>query len=454
MSTPSRLPDDQQRVLAAVDGLAAWSSALRWADVPAPVQQRLQLVLLDALAVTLLAGRLPERAPLVAAWDPGPGDCPVLGAGVLTGPEPAAWLNASAMVSLELDEGSKHAAGHPAAHGFPAVLALAAHRGADGPTTLVALLVAYEVAARAGRATRLRPGMHPHGSWGAAGGAAGCARLLGLDAAGTAAAVDTALGMPVAGHFSAALDGNPVRDQWLGATALTGLAAARLAASGLAHPTGTAARSLGELLGEFRPGELTAGLGSRWDVELGYLKRHSACAFTHPATDAVLGLRDQLVPAEVERVLVEVTSAAAQLSALPGPTRLAAMFSLPYVVATALVHGVVEPASYAPERRADPALAALAATVEVRAAADLDARLPDERGARVTVGLTGGRELRAAVRNPVGDADREPFDEASLLALLDRLLGPGDALARLRRCVADLPSAPTVRPVLAPLAAP
>ncbi|WP_410050232.1 MmgE/PrpD family protein [Actinomadura sp. CNU-125] len=86
----------------------------------------------------------------------------------------AAWLNANALVSLELDEGNKYAKGHPAAHGFPAVLALAAERVATGAdTAAAALLAAYEVAARFGRAARLRDGAHPHGNWGVAGAARG-----------------------------------------------------------------------------------------------------------------------------------------------------------------------------------------------------------------------------------------------------------------------------------------
>ncbi len=445
---------DQEEVLAALHTLGDWAVDLQWQDVPSRVQERLRLVLLDSLAVTMAGGQLPERAPLINAWDPGPGECAVLGAGVLTDPNTAAWLNASAMVSLELDEGNKHVAGHPAAHGFPAVLALAAHLGSDGPTTAVALLVAYEVAARFGRASRLRPGMHPHGNWGIAGGAAGCARLFGLDSAGTAAAIDTASGMPVAGHFAAALDGNPVRHEWMGATAVAALAAARLARAGGAHATGIAARSLGELLGELDATEIAAELGARWDVELGYFKRHASCAFTHPAADAALQLRDGLVLDEVAEVVVEVSSMAAGLDRPGADTRLGAMFSIPFVTATALVHGVVEPASYTAERLHDARLAALARQVRVVAAPDLDQRLPAERAVRMVVRTLNGTEVRCSLPNPVGDADYQPYDETGLTDLLSELLGPGDALARARTCVQELPCASSVQPVLAALAAP
>ncbi len=451
---PQQRETDQRQVLTAVRELATWATDLRWEYVPVRVRDRLRLVLLDSLAVTMAGGRLPERGALVTAWELCPGPCPVLGAGLSTGAEPAAWLNASAMVSLEMDEGNKHAAGHPAAHGFPAVLALAAQRDCAGPPTAVALLVAYEVAARFGRAARLRPGVHPHGNWGLTGGAAGCARLLGVDADGMAAAMDTASGMPIAGHFAAALDGNPVRHEWMGATAVAGLAAARLAAAGAAHATGIAARSLGEVLGSFDPAELTDGLGSRWDVELGYFKRHASCAFTHPAVDTVLRLREGLDVDEVTEVVLEVPSMVAALDDPRPQTRLAAMFSLPFVTATAVLHGVVEPGSYTTERLQDPRLNELAARVRVITAPDLDRRLPAERGARVLLRCRDGTKAQRAVRNPIGDADHQPFDEPGLLRVLAGLLGPGDALARVCACADGLFDAPSVRPLLAALAAP
>ncbi|EHK80314.1 MmgE/PrpD, partial [Saccharomonospora azurea SZMC 14600] len=76
-----------------------------------------------------------------------PGPAPLVGAGRHTTVDAAAWLNATALVALELDEGNKYAKGHPAAHGFPAVLALADTRDSSGAETAAALLAAYEVAA-------------------------------------------------------------------------------------------------------------------------------------------------------------------------------------------------------------------------------------------------------------------------------------------------------------------
>lgn len=387
----------------------------------------------------------------MTAWGTTPGPAPLVGAGATASVESAAWLNATALVGLELDEGHKYAKGHPAAHGLPVVLALASATRASGEQTLLALLAAYEVAARFGRATQLRPGAHPHGSWGIAGAASGCARLLGLSGARTATAIDAGTGLPVAGHFSTALDGNPVRNAWMGAANVSGLAAARMAAAGVARCTGTAAGSLGEMLGKFDAAELLDGLGSRWDIQLGYFKRHAACSFTHPAADAVLQLRDKVGdPRQVEDVLVETHSLAEALTRTRWDTQLAALFSTPFVVATALLHGAVPPAASAESARRDPALTDLAARVRVEVAPDLDARLPHERPVRVTV-RTAGHQLTAEVPNPVGDADHHPLNEAQVLDLLRTLLDD-DAVTTLHEVVTALPTTPDVAPLLARLA--
>ncbi|MEV4622550.1 MmgE/PrpD family protein [Asanoa sp. NPDC049573] len=402
--------------------LGGWVAGLRWADVPSSARARLGLVLLDSLGVTVVGARQPEQRALAAAWRPGAGASPLIGGGRSTTVETAAWLNATALCRLELDEGHKYAKGHPAAHGLPAVLALAADLGASGPETMAALLAAYEVAARFGRATTLRAGMHPHGSWGVAGAAAGCARLLGLPGDQVAAAIDAGGGLPVAGHFSSALDGNPVRDAWLGASNVSGLAAARMAVAGVARNTGTPAASLGDVLGRFDPAHLTDALGDRWDVELGYFKRHASCSFTHPAADAALLMRATLPLDDVEEVLVETHSLAGGLGRAEWDSRLGALFSTPFVVAAALVHGAVDPGVSASGTRDDPRVRALATKVNLKVADDLDARLPGERAARVTVRLANGPDRVVQVPNPVGDADYHPMDEPDVLALLGRLL--------------------------------
>jgi 2-methylcitrate dehydratase PrpD len=435
--------------------LGAWAASLLWDDVPQAEQDRLRLILIDTLGVMAVGAKEPEQQRLVAAWHPAPGSAPLVGANVLTTAEAAAWLNATALVRLELDEGHKYAKGHPAAHGFPAVLALAADTNATGPDTMAALVTCYEVAARFGRATRLRPGAHPHGSWGVAGAAAGCARLLSLGPDQMAAAIDTGSGMPIAGHFASALDGNPVRDAWMSASNMSGIAAARMAAADIARNTGTAALSLGQLLGEFDPSALTDALGERWDLNSGYFKRHASCSFTHPAADAALAMRDAMTPAQVasiDEIRVETHSLAVGLGRTEWNERLSALFSTPFVVAAALHHGNVHPAVSTEEQLRNPAVRALAAKVTVVMSDELDARLPDERAARVTIRF-GESEHVLEVPNPIGDSAYHPLGEPEVLSLLHSLLPDTTAVETIRSVVNELPSSHEARPLLQQLAA-
>ena len=441
MTNTGRGPDAEsaRRAAAATAGLGEWVSGLDAADVPRPVLDRLSLVLLNVAGVTAVGAALDEQAALRASWRAPDGPAPLIGAGRRVPADAAAWLNAAALVCLELDEGNKYAKGHPAAHGFPAVLALAAELDAAGADTAAALLAAYETASRFGRASRLRPGAHPHGNWGVAGAAAGCARLLGLGPEATAAAIDTGAGLPVAGHFASATDGNPVRDAWMGASNTSGLVAARMAAAGAARNTGTAALSLGGLLGGFDPSELTGALGTRWDVTRGYFKRHASCSFTHPAADAVLGLRDGLDPSRITGIAVETHALGAGLASAEWDNRLSAMFSQPFVIAAAVLEGEVGPRVL--ERRDDPALRSLARRVRLVAAGDLTARLPDERAARVTVELDDGTVRTREVPNPVGDADHRPLDERDVLTLLEGWLpGREELIGRAAAFARDLPA--------------
>jgi 2-methylcitrate dehydratase PrpD len=445
-----------ERLAAALTHLGGFSAELDWDAVPIQVRERLQLVLLDHLGVTAAGSATPEGRSLVAAVDPPEGPAPVIGTRRRAGIETAAWLNAINACSLELDEGNKYSRGHPAAHAFPAAIAVGAARQVSGREFLCALLAGYEVAARFGAATSLLPGVHPHGNWGVAGAAAAVSRLLHLDADKIAAALDAASGLALATPFDVALAGNPVRDAWVGSANVSGIAAARLAGAGLAMVDATAEGTLGWLLGELNIPALDRGIGSEWLVTRGYFKRHASCSYTHPPADALLDLaatHPDLRADDVTAITIETHHLAAALSRTETPTRLAAMFSVPYVTAVALLHGDCIPSRFGDDARADPEVRRLVTATTVVRSPEFDDRLPDERAARVTVRLRDGRELAAEVSNPVGDADHRPLGLDDIRSKLDGLLaGVGLDAAVLEKVVTALPVAGEASELLAELA--
>lgn len=453
-------------------------------DLPAPVLARLPVVLTDLVGVAAAGLRTPELRALLAAWPLAPGRHPLPGSDVRTTPETAALLTAAAACSQELDEGNKHAAGHPAVHVVPAALAAAqqAGRPVGGRDFLAAVAGGYEVAARFGHAVRREPAWHTHGHWGATGAAYAAARILGASTEQVAAAVDAATGLMGVTPWSAVLAGDVTRNLWAGQAALAGLSAAHLARAGLVANRGGAAAAFA-LLGGLEPDLLLDGLdrgadgradgrsdgrmddGSgdgaapRWLAAEGYLKQHAACSYTHAAIDLVLALRAAAgegsasgaaaggaPPAgsaagagsaggagaprgwdadDVLGVRVVIHSLAAPLLQRHPANRLAAMFSLPFAVATAAVSGAVTPATMEPGTPAFAAAEAFSDRVHVEVSADLDRWLPARRVCEVEVALRDGRTLALAQPDPIGDARHFPLDDAALVTKLDGLLGPG-----------------------------
>jgi 2-methylcitrate dehydratase PrpD len=111
-----------------------------------------------------------------------------------------------------MDEGHAFARGHAAIHCVPPALALAEAHGVSGREALIALVLGYEVAARAGVATKLRRGVHPFGAWGVLGAAAVGARFAGLEASGVAGVLEVAASYAITPSFESAYQGANVRN--------------------------------------------------------------------------------------------------------------------------------------------------------------------------------------------------------------------------------------------------
>ena len=435
----------------AVRCLAEWSGAVRWADLGQATRDRFALLLLDTLAVTCAGAALPENRRLAARWPATAGRSTALGHGA-GGTERAAWLNGVAAVSLEMDCASRVTRGHAAAQSFFAVLAVAQERGSTAAQTCGGLLVAHEVASRFGRASTLSAGLHPHGSWAVAGAAAGAAYVMGEGAAGIAGAIDTAGGLMLAAPFSAATAGSAARNHWVGHTNTAGSVAARAGAAGAGEEplTAPAAAAYEHALGVLDSSVLVAdlttseGSGSGLALHTDFIKRHAACGYSHAVLDAVLMARESprwpRSTDAIREILVETTATSAELAGVRTQTRLAAMFSLDYLVAAAAVLGDSGPRATDADTRADPEVLRLADRVTVRVADDLQARMPLDRGARVTVVADDGDALVVAVPNARWDPRHEPATWSDVLGKARSLLGPvgldADALARWVTCAA------------------
>ncbi len=419
---------DVDGVRDAIERLGSFVADFSLASLAGPTLGSLRKVLQDSLAVLVSGGLLPESRAIATSLPAPDGRSSVFGSPKRFGAIDAAWLNGTAMVALELDEGNKSIRGHASAHVLPAVLALAEELGSSSSEALSAFVAGHEVASRFGASVRLEPGVHPHGNWGALGAAAAAAKLMGADAAGIASAIDNAGALAIATPFSVATNGMWVRNAWVGASNASGIWAATVAAgSGRTPVFAPAAESLGVILGEIDARVLADGLGHSWFLDSGYFKIHSSCSYTHPAADlaiAVFAERGEVRAEDIDSILVETHHLGAGLRSLEWPTRLAAMFSIPCVVATALGVGHCLPSDFGVEQRSLPERGDLAAKVEVAHNPEFDRELPARRITRMTITWRSGDTSVLQAENPVGDSAYRPLDQEAIEAKAERLLGP------------------------------
>lgn len=409
--------------------LAAWIAGLTPAELPPSIEDRVGLVVADTIG-TIVGGASDDAvASLRERWNGhsnNTGGATVLApGGRRTNRHHAAFLNATSGTVLELDEGHRFAAGHPAIHVLPVLLAEAETRYADHESFLVACVAGYETAVRVAEAVGpLADGYHPHGVWGVVGGAAGVARLRGYDASTTLASLRIAANYAQHTRFSAAVAGATVRNSYAGMSNLASLVAADQAGSGFTGlPDGIAAHLAPSSAAAVDRERFAAGLGDRWAVSEGYFKRHAACRYTHATLDALAELLAELddVPT-VQQVTVETYAAAARLDNARPQNSLAAKFSVPFAVATALETGTTGKEAFSDDAITAETLA-LADRVELYVDDEIDARAPDERGARVTLTLADGTETSTEVRTARG-GESDPFDPEELREKFDSLVVP------------------------------
>jgi 2-methylcitrate dehydratase PrpD len=340
------------------------------------------------------------------------------GRGLRFSPAFAALANGTAGHALDFDDIGL-GAGHVSVAVMPAALAVAELVEASGAKFIEAMVLGYEVA---GRLTRIAPdavsgpygyGFHKPSVYAVFGGTAACARLLGLDAETTAAALGIAASS--AGGLRVNF-GTMTKPFHAGLANRTAVESALLARSGFtASPSAlegrfgwfdAIARGEGDLAAVVdRLGE------APFAVEEGFVfKRFPCCGANHAAIEAVwaLAAREGLAAADVASL--EVAIEARYLNEVlvhPWPeSPLEGKFSLAYNVAAALVDGAVTIDTFTDDKLA--ALARVRDRITVR---------PDPALARdaavVVAHTTDGRELRLEHRGIRGGLE-DPLSWADL----------------------------------------
>ena len=444
-----------------LDQLAEFVAETRWEDFGPAAIAAAKDVVLDTVGAILAGSRLSENANFagLAVTMSGPGNATVMGHGHRVQPVWATMVNATAGVSLEMDEGNRLGGGHPSIHVTPGAIAVGEDLGRSGREVLESIIVGYEVISRIGAATTVKAEVHSHGTWGTIGTAAAAARLMGFDPAQTRVAMNLAMSMSPANTWTPCIEGATVRNLYPGRSGFQGILAAHLSQCGYTAIADGPADLYRSFLGEgFDPEAVVDGLGTpgEFRIQRNYYKFHACCLYNHPVLDAVQDLlrEEPFAPSDVKSIAVTAPPIAGIMADPHPDNMLAAKFSIPYAVAAAVCYGRTDVTAFWPERVGSADIRQLAARVSLDADPEMNLRRYDYPAARVTVQLTDGRERRAEVTSQRGDfsnpAGREEllgkFDLLSrdtlgtkgvqqvieTVSRLDRLLDVGELTALLR----------------------
>jgi 2-methylcitrate dehydratase PrpD len=353
----------------------------------------------------------------------------IVGVSDMTSHQGAALVNGSLAEILELQDGHRDSGLHPSSVIPATAMALSEYATVNGREFVTAIVIGYELMTRIGRAVRLshvRTGTIGAGIYGAFASAATAGRLVGLD---QNRMVD-ALG--IAGYFaplslSGNYDGKTIKPVNTGQAAWVGIMSAFLALKGF-----TGSRDiLSELYAETSPkideSLALSKLGKSFQITNLYLKRFPCCRFIHAAADATLALVTDhpIDPESINNIVVRTFEIATGLAGHTdvNSNYVECQFSIPYVVAAAVMDKQVTVQQFFSERRAEPLTHRLAKKVRVTLDKGIDKQFPNKYAATVTIRMKNGRTYIRHVGHPRGDPEN-PLTDSELTAKFRQMSMP------------------------------
>lgn len=394
--------------------------------IPPSVRVRALHHILDAVGIALAVSRFDyaERAVKGLAGVSAPGDVPVLGFPLSWSGRDAATINGLLCHGLDFDDTHLEGIIHPTVAQFPTALSVAVMAGATTRQMVTAYILGVEVADRIAAVAKggfHRAGFHPTGVCNTPAAALAAGRLLDLTATQLAHAQGIALSM-ASGVLEFLEDGAWTKRLHPGWAASSGIVAASMAKAGYVGATSPYTGRFGlyrSYVGgnDFDFQRATRGLGSEWELLKTAIKPYPACHLAHGCIDAAIALASEnnLVPADIASVtaLVAADTVPTICEPIDGKRRpkngYDAQFSIPFLVATALIKRRVSISDLEADSLADPDILGLAARVGY--AHDPDSGFPRHYSGEVIVTLKDGRNISrrqqvnsGAPELPVSDA--------------------------------------------------
>jgi 2-methylcitrate dehydratase PrpD len=444
--------------------LAQWVCGIGPEDIPARIRSLARTCLLDTLGVALAGSRSDAAGYARAVCEEGGtrGFCTALGARVTYSAQAAAFVNGTAAHALDYDDNCYAGFVHGSAVITPAVLAVGQACNAVGADVITAFVAGAEAEYAVGAATE--SALYDRGWWttgvlGPIGASMAAARLMGLDADRTRAALGLAI--TGAGGMKACF-GSDAKPLLAGRAAEAGVVCAALAAKGASGP-GFALEDSNGFVKLFNAGRFDYSafdaLGKRWFLETPGVdvKRIPVCLSSHAAVDAVLDLvaTHGLRAAEIERIVCDVPPIViANLKYDTPRTPREAQFSMSFAIAASLLPEGLGLQQLSAATLADARLQALLPRISMVCGSSWDdaaRRRAAPEGARVSLHMRDGSHFEAARDSARGSA-AHPLDAEQIgskfLACAAPVLG-GDRASRLLSDLQALDSAMPVRGLFA-----
>jgi len=318
----------------------------------------------------------------------------------------AAFATATQIDNLDAHDGLNQTKGHIGCAVVPALFAFAENRPElSARDALKVLVVAYEIAARAAFALHTSVSdYHTSGAWNALGVAAIGCRLGDANPDQLRQAFGIAEYHGPRSQMMREIANPTMLHDGSGMGALVGSMAALMAKDGF---TGAPAITVeNEDAAQF-----WADLGEVWTIEQNYIKPYPICRWAHAALDALSGLMRAHGFHADDVANIKVNTFAESAALFPGmpATTSQAQYSLPFALATMLVHGRIGPDEITGAGLSDPQVAALLPRISVHESVRHSERFPKGRWSDVTVELKDGRRLASGDVNARGGSEA-PMD--------------------------------------------
>lgn len=340
-----------------IESFIHFGQALSYKDVPPETVKSIKNLMVDYFGV-MIGGTASRQArscaDMARRWS-GPPEATVFSGGGKVPTHAAVFANSTAGRTLDYDDVHEQAHLHATVAVVPPALAVSEMTKVSGEEFIVSIILGFELLARMGLALKKGPGatgMSTTYQGATLAAALVGARLLGFDRE----TMHNALGIAysqLAGNQQVIREGVDLMVIQQGLSGMSGMMAVEMARNGLTGPKEIFTGRYG-YFPVYHPQRydidiLTKDLGKEWEIKNTSIKPFPCCKLIHTALQAALDLRveNTLSPADISEVRVGINTEDYDMICEPvekkrrPKTVVDAIYSMPYVVAAALVHGKI-----------------------------------------------------------------------------------------------------------------